>query len=311
MLTHGHGLGEHGDATVARAAREVFRSHRPSDKPFFLSLGFLQPHDICYWVFAHTERMETLPYPDLERDLVPIWPNLRFDEREPESFRKYWRSSRVWEQMKQWDEWQWRYYRWSYYRHVEMVDAHIGTVLDALVETGRDRDTAVVFTADHGDGMGAHMLWQKMYFYEEACRVPFVVSWPGELAAGRHDRTHLVSGLDVAPTLCDLAGIDAPPKVRGRSLVPLLRGRPVDWRYHLVSEAATTGRMVRTAGHKLIKYQGDATEQLFDMRADRGEMDNLIGTPASEPIAADMRRLLKEWEASLEPSSVGRLAGGW
>jgi len=310
VLTHGHGLGEHGDASVARAAREVFRSHGPSDNPFFLSLGFLQPHDICYWIFAHTQPMEALPYPDVERQLVPIWPNLLYDGREPESFVKTWRSGPTWSSLARWEEWQWRYYRWSYYRHVEMVDAHIGTVLDALEETGLDRSTAIIFTADHGDGMGAHKLWQKMFFYDEVARVPFAASWPGELASGRLDRTHLVSGLDVAPTLCELAGIDSPPDCRGRSLVPLLKDRPVQWRDFLVTEAATNGRMVRTSDHKLIKYQGDATEQLFDMRDDHGEMHNLAGSTGSA-AAADLRKLLIDWESHLTPGKAGKLPGSW
>jgi choline-sulfatase len=116
-----------------------------------------------------------------------------------------------------------------------------------------------------------------------------------------------VSGLDVAPTLCDLAGIDAPPKCRGRSLTPLLRGHSAQWRDYLVSEVATTGRMVRTAGHKLMKYHGDATEQLFDVRADRGEMRNLAGTAAGELVTEELRKLLAGWEGRLEPSAAGRL----
>jgi arylsulfatase A-like enzyme len=157
--------------------------------------------------------------------------------------------------------------------------------------------------------MGAHMLWQKMFFYDEVARVPFVASWPGEFAASVMDRKHLVSGLDVAPTLCELAGIDAPPDCRGRSLVPLLKNRPVQWRDFLVTEAATNGRMVRTADHKLIKYQGDATEQLFDMRSDRGEMHNLAGSSAS--VASDLRKLLSDWESRLQPGPAGRLPGSW
>ncbi|NLH99248.1 MAG: sulfatase-like hydrolase/transferase [Chthonomonadales bacterium] len=307
LLTQQHGIGEQDDISNARAVREFLRSRRPSDGPFFLSLGLLQPHDICYWVFAHTERLEAPIYPDVMPELPPIWHNLRFDEREPETFRKSWRNGAVWQHMSQWDEWQWRYYRWSYYRHVEMVDGAIGMVLDALEETKRDRDTVVVFTSDHGDGMGAHMLWQKMYFYEEVVRVPLVVSWRGHTPAGADDREHLVSGLDIAPTLCDYAGIEPMPQQRGRSLKPLVERRKVEWRDYLVSEAFTTGRMVRTATHKFIKYHGDATEQLFDMHSDRGEMQNLIGSGAADETADAMRRMLAGWEAHLVPSSAGRI----
>jgi len=309
LLTQQHGIGEQDDISNARAVREFLRARRPSDGPFFLSLGLLQPHDICYWVFAHTERMAAPIHRDLMAQLPPIWPNLRFDVREPETFRKSWRNGAVWQHMAKWDEWQWRYYRWSYYRHVEMVDGALGMVLDALDETKRDRDTVVVFTSDHGDGMGAHMMWQKMYFYEEAARVPLIVSWPGHTPSRGDDRQHLVSGLDIASTLCDYAGIAPMPQQRGRSLRPLVERRNVEWRDFLVSEAFTAGRMVRTATHKLIKYHGDPTEQLFDMRADRGEMRNLTGEASSASTAASMRRMLADWEARLEPSSAGRLAG--
>lgn len=303
VLPGGHWSGQHGDGAVARAA-ESFLRHFRSDKPFFLSIGFLQPHDICYWVFDHTEPMEELPFPQLAEELPPLWENWGFDPREPESFRKQWRRGPNWEKISQWPEFQWRYYRWSYYRHVEMVDAQVGRVLDVLEDTGLAENTVVVFSSDHGDGMGAHQLWQKMYFYEEAARVPLVVSWPGHFAEGVQDHRHLVSGLDLAPTLCDIAGIEPPPKCRGRSLKPLLEGKEVEWREFLVCEVAIKGRMVRTPEYKLVTYQGDQTDQLFDLRQDPGEMRNLAFESRYAEVVANLKNRLAEWESLLEKAPL-------
>ncbi|MCX8038831.1 MAG: sulfatase-like hydrolase/transferase [Candidatus Sumerlaeia bacterium] len=301
VLTPGTGIGEHSDGGVARAAQQ-FLSHYRGDKPFFLSLGFLQPHDICYWVFAHTAPLAELPFPELAGHLPPMWENWGYDPREPETFRRGWRASDAWKQISKWPQWQWRYYRWSYYRHVEMVDAQIGLVLDALEDAGLTENTVIIFSADHGDGMGAHQLWQKMYFYEEAVRVPLILSWPGQVLENVQDTRHLVSGLDVAPTLCDFAGIELPPLCRGRSLRPLAEGKTAEWREYLVSEVAVTGRMVRTPEWKFITYRGDSTDQLFDMRRDPGELHNLAPDGRHADVIADLRKRLADWESHLQPA---------
>jgi arylsulfatase A-like enzyme len=303
LLPGGHFCGQHGDGTVARAA-ESFLLNYKGDKPFFLSLGFLQPHDICYWVFAHTEPLAELPFEAIAAELPPLWDNFGFDPREPESFRRRFRTGRRWELMSQWPQFQWRYYRWSYYRHVEMVDAQVGHVLDVLEDTGLAHNTVVIYSSDHGDGMGAHQLSQKAYFYEEAAQVPLIISWPGELAEGKQDYQHVVSGLDLAPTLCDFAGLDPPPKCRGRSLRPLLQERDVQWREAVVCEVDIIGRMVRTPEYKLITYRGDQTDQLFDLRTDPGEMHNLAFEAHGADVVKDLKKLLAEWESQLEPAPL-------
>jgi arylsulfatase A-like enzyme len=308
VLTNGSGIGENTDSVVSRAAQGFLLNHT-GDKPFFLTLGFLQPHDICYWVFQNSEPPAKLPYPELEDELPPLQDNFNFDPREPERLKNGWRNMKGnWQYMSRWPDWLWRYYRWAYYRHVEMVDAQVGRVLDALEDSPYADNTLVVFCADHGDGMGCHHLHQKMYFYEEAALVPFVISWPGEVAQGVQDRTHLVSGLDLATTLCDYAGIDAPPKARGRSLRPLAQQQSVPWREFIVSEVSITGRMVRTPEWKLITYSDSPTQQLFDMRNDRGEMRNLWADGTQPQVVADLHKRLDEWEATLEPLNLeGRM----
>ncbi|MHC4177113.1 MAG: sulfatase/phosphatase domain-containing protein, partial [Planctomycetota bacterium] len=197
----------------------------------------------------------------------------------------------------QWTAERWRQHRWAYCRLTEMVDAQIGEVLDALRRGGLQRRTVVVFTSDHGDLDAAHRLEHKSILYEEAARVPLIVSRPGATKSGLVDAEHPVSvGLDLIPTLCDYAGVDPPPDLRGRSIRPLAEGRKLpDWRDQVVVESKA-GRMVRTARFKYVLYQsGNHREQLVDLTADPGEMVNLAEDPKYRGVLEDHRRRLRRW----------------
>ena len=98
---------------------------------------------------------------------------------------------------------------------VSAIDAALATVLDALRETGADRNTIVVFTTDHGGYTGDHGAWHKApAFYDCLIRIPLVVSWPGTLAPSRLGGG-FVEQVDLLPTLVDLAGLVVPPGVQG------------------------------------------------------------------------------------------------
>jgi arylsulfatase A-like enzyme len=106
-----------------------------------------------------------------------------------------------------WTKEHWRYYRWSYYRHIEQLCGEIGRVLDALRLKKLDQHMLVIFTSDHGEGLGHHQMVRKSSPYDEASRVPMVVSSPGTARTGAVDKEHLVSGMDIMSTICDYAGI--------------------------------------------------------------------------------------------------------
>jgi len=301
VLSTGAGLGEQCDAPVSRAA-EAFLREYDGDKPFFLNLGFIQPHDICHWIALHKTPIEQVPFAGVEDQLPPLPDNFTFDPKEPETFLKVKRPANS--KTPDWTELHWRYYLWSYYRHVEMVDAEIGRVLDALEDKGLTEQTAIVFAADHGEGLARHQTVLKSFLYDEAARVPTVVCWPGELPEGQQDSSHLVSGLDLPSTICALTGNDAPPSARGRSLLPILRDSQSEWREFLVSESHINGRMVRTPEYKLIKYEGDATAQLFDMRDDPGELHNRIDDGHLAEVRKDLESRLSDWSGRMELAEV-------
>jgi len=297
VLTPGSGVGEVTDGSVSRAAEGFLRSRKRSDKPFFLNLGFLQPHDCCYWVMEHVGGTPLTRLGSPPAELPPLPPNHGHDPSEPAPVSRR-RNKREGDG---WSAEHWRWYLWNYYRMVEMADAEVGRVLDALEDAGLSEDTLVLLTSDHGDGLARHGLTSKMFLYDEAARVPFIAAFPGRVKEGVRDTSHLVSGLDVAPTLCDFAGIDGLPKARGLSLRPLLEGRAdCPWREFLVSDTFRTGRMVRTPEFKYIAYQGDPVTQLFDMRNDPGELKNLAADAAKADVVRDLAGRLASWEKTLD-----------
>ncbi len=292
----GEGEGDVKDPLVAMAS-EAYLHSRSRTTPFLLLASLLQPHDICFWAIDdYTPQLvpQRIPFGELAGPLPELPPNTRSRPPEPRLI-----AQAPWRPKNRSDE-QWRFYLYNYYRMVEMLDADVGRILDALEASGAAEDTVVLLTSDHGDGGARHGNVQKHFPYEEAVKVPMIVSAPGMARAGRQDTEHLVSGLDVMSTLCDYAGIPAPTRARGLSLRPLVEGREVKWRSHVVAEAQEVGRMVRTAQYKYVLYQNDPVEQLFDIKADPWEMSNLYRDARYASVRTEHRRLLAEWESSME-----------
>jgi arylsulfatase A-like enzyme len=273
---------------------------RDHGEPFLLAAHFDDPHNICEWA-----RDQNLPWGNVPRvptEECPTLPaNYHPPPYEPGTLRREIRADTFsLGAMADASPDRWRQYRHAYYRLVERVDREVGRILDALDAAGLADDTVVVFTSDHGDGVGAHQVSQKWLLYEEETRVPLVVAGP-DTAAGAVD-DHLVStGLDLLPTLCDYAGVAAPPDCRGRSVRPLAAGEDTEWRDRLVVQTfgPVEGRAVRTERYKYVVYaHGRDREQLFDMRTDRGEMVDRSGDADHADVLETHRDLLLEWVAA-------------
>ncbi len=300
VLPVGHGQGDLCDPLVSRSC-EAYLKSRSREKPFVLVAALLQPHDICYWAIRGRELVpEKLPFPHLADQLPRLPPNHKARPKAPARLDRIIYNG--------FSDEQWRYYIYIYYRQVEMVDADIGRLMNAVEESGEADNTIIILTSDHGEGRGRHRHVQKWYPYEEGVKVPMVVSCPGRMRQGLRDATHLVSGLDVMATMCDYAGIKPPPNCLGRSLRPLLEGKPTRWRAFVVSThhldrgwPASAGSMVRTERFKYVKYHGDPVEQLFDLRADPWETKNLYEDAKFADELKAHRKLLAQWQARLKP----------
>ncbi len=287
------------DSVFTRDAIDFIRS--PRANPFCTVLSLINPHDICFtpgyakipgksFVDVHQAFRNRKGKFLRNLDLPPARPNL--NPRPPEQM------ARVSAVQENWTDEEWRLYLATYYLLMENTDWMIGLTLDAVKRAGLERDTLVVFTSDHGDQMGAHHLVGKNVFYEECMRVPLAVSFPGVIPAGKVNRTSLMSGTDVLPTICDFAGLDVPGGLDGRSIRPLLGVDPGPWRDVLVAEL-NEGRMLRSGHHKYILYQrgGQPAEFLFDLRQDPGETRDLAALPGSAGDLSRCRRLLEQWTA--------------
>jgi arylsulfatase A-like enzyme len=273
-FNHGmHPAGQYGDYSVAQMASSYLLG-RSARKPFMMHVAFMNPHDICQTSCLHTGR-GVLPVDRAQ--LPPLPANFRARPDEPGTLVARVRNSKSRVQQRTWTDDDWRAYIWSYYRYCELVDAAIGRVLDALDASGQRDNTLLVYSSDHGEGLGHHGLYTKAFLYEEASRVPFVIDYPDHVPPGQRNDNLLVSGVDLLPTFCAAAGIPAPPQMCGHDVLAQVE-RNQNAREALVTSASFGGHMVRDDRYKLIRYRDDPTVQLFDLVDDPGETRNLAGT---------------------------------
>lgn len=191
--------------------------------------------------------------------------------------------------------------RHAYYGEISYVDDQIGTVLQALADTGLDEDTIIVFAGDHGDMLGERGLWFKMSWFEGSARVPMIVHAPGRFQPGRVSES--VSNIDLLPTFAALAHNGTEPAyavpLDGRSLMPHLRGDgghdEVIGEY-LAEGAIAPLLMIRRGRYKFVCSAPDP-DQLFDLEADPQELTNLAADPAYRELCDQLRdEVAQRWE---------------
>lgn len=296
----GSGRGDDTDGPLADAVCD-FIAHN-TQEPFLLGVSFHNPHDICYVPRNYKE----FP-PPVNLDCAPPLPdNFPINQNEPEFLqncrkRMYYGNELTVAQS--FDKDQWHNYIFHYYRMTERVDREIGKVLTALEKKGLEENTLIVFTTDHGDGVASHRWAAKLSLYEEAVKIPMIVTWFGKTPQNVFDRTHLVSGLDVLPTMCDYAGVEGPEGMLGRSLRPIIENPRADWRQEIVTELAPepkkperVGRMLRTGRYKYNLYSyGANNQQLFDLKEDPGETNNLAYKADYKKTVDDHHKRLMNW----------------
>jgi arylsulfatase A-like enzyme len=198
----------------------------------------------------------------------------------------------------------WKYQRYmeQYLATIAAVDESVGAVLDYLDETGLAEKTLVVYTSDQGFYLGEHGWFDKRFMYEESLRTPLLMRLPGRIPAGTSTPA-LVMNIDFAPTFLELAGLEPPADLQGRSLTSVIAGRtPPDWRrsiyYHYYEypgfHAVKRHYGVRNDRYKLIHFYHDIDAwEFYDLETDPLEVRNRIGDP-------DYRDEITEMRAELE-----------
>jgi arylsulfatase A-like enzyme len=190
------------------------------------------------------------------------------------------------------------------------MDAAIGAVLDTLRQTGVDENTLIFFFSDNGGAKknssdNGPLRDYKGSSYEGGVRVPFIVSWPGELPQGTVCREPVIS-LDILPTICAAVGVPLPDDrvYDGRNMLPMLRGETTEPLHEaLFWDGAETHWGVRMGKWKLVHTRKEAFE-LYDLEADTSETNNLA--EKRPEIVEQLKRKYLEWRSKMAPQMKKR-----
>jgi arylsulfatase A-like enzyme len=193
-------------------------------------------------------------------------------------------------------------YMQDYLACIAAVDKSVGKVLDYLKESGLDKNTVVIYASDQGFYLGEHGWFDKRWMFEESYRTPLLISWPGVTKPGSVNKD-IVSNVDFAETMLDMAGVKVPADMQGMSMVPILKGKtPSTWRkehyYHYYEYPAVHSVKrhygISTERYKLIHFYNDIDEwELFDLQKDPQEMKSVYNDPAYSKVKADLHKRLK------------------
>lgn len=217
------------------------------------------------------------------------------------------------------DDWMYQQYVKDYLRVMAAVDENVGRLLDFLDEEGLAEDTVVIYTSDNGMFVGDHFMFDKRLMYEHPMRVPLVMRYPRRIEPGT-EIDGFALNVDYAPTILDLAGVEAPTEMQGASLRRLFGGvTPADWRtsmyYHYweypSSHAVVPHYGVRTERYKLIhhydtRYGGPESWELIDLEKDPEERRNLFDDSEYAEVIPALRKELERLREELQAPPVAR-----
>jgi arylsulfatase A-like enzyme len=266
-----------------------------SKQPFALILSWGPPHDP--WMPDNVpERFLRM----FEDTAFPNPPNYRHEDDEPYADRWARPTAADREKLETW--------RRVYYAQTASVDWNFGRLLQAIDEAGMADNTIVVFTSDHGEMLGAQGRVAKAIFYEEACRVPMLIRWPGAIKEATQSDVCL-STVDILPTLAGLMNLDCPPDVEGMDLSHCLLGQPGPEPQAAfmqgtgavaIWEDGHEWRALRDKRFTYAIYRVDGKELLFDHVNDPYQMINLADDPGHSRQLGRFRAQLKEKMADLK-----------
>lgn len=278
------------DAWVATTAIDYLERHVASSpqQPFFLNIGFPKPHSPFDPPYRHAAAYDPLTVQKAaqNRDGLPRTPTARMSAREHGQDLLSPQANQV--------------IRAYYYGLISFQDEQTARILAALDRLGLEKNTIVIFTADHGEMLGDFGFYFKSCMYEGSAHVPLIVRMPG----GRSGTSDALVGLqDIMPTLCSSAGIAPPNRVDGRSLMPYLRTSPgqegeATDREFFVSyslDSPNQTAMITDKRYKYIYSERGAVEELYDLGEDPREEYNRINDAAYRRRAAELRQELIRW----------------
>ncbi len=302
---------------MADKLAKFIKTAKPTDKPFLAVASFINPHDICAEVSFKEEghlKPDTMAW---QKKSVEINNIIRAIHKKISTYTteeflgsvapplpanlECMEGSELGRQ--KWEDEYWRQYRYTYKELVKLVDGHIGVVLDALDANPQiKKNTIVVFTSDHGDMQGSHRATTKQRPFNECQQVPLIFAGAG-IPKGKVNTTVAVSGVDIIPTICELAGVAATGDYVGESLAKVITGKSksID-REYLFGEASSFLSVVH-GDYKytyLDRYKGKSKDILVNLKADPRETTNLLYAEPEryEKLAGELKSKIEAWQSS-------------
>ena len=281
-------------------------------QPWFFSLNMFDPHHAFDPPVAALERyrdvIDDIPLPNYvegELENKPIWQQIDHTGAYGN------RAGYPYTEMSDTDH---RWLRAAYWAMIDVIDTQVGRLLDFLEETGQRENTIIIFTSDHGEMLGDHGIYLKgPYFYEPAVRVPLIISGPGMLNNGNRSDA-LVELVDLAPALLEASDMERHSGMQGQSLLPLLTGeKDLDTHrddvyceyYNAMGwhrEPAAHATMVRSRQHKIVVAHGTGGGELYDLKLDPQETNNLWDSADHTAIRLEMQeRVIDRMAWTVDP----------
>lgn len=290
------------DGAVASLAVETLRELDKKEEPFFLAVGFLNPHlpfnsPKKYWDLYSREEIKLAPNPFLPKDAyeqaISDSGEIRVYEGIPEKGPIPDDTALT--------------LKHGYYAAVSFVDACVGRVLDALEQLGLAENTVVILWGDHGWKLGEHGAWCKHSNVRNDTNAPIILAAPGQKSPGGKTRA-AVEFVDIYPTLCDLAGLDKPSHLQGDSFAPLLDQPDLPWKRAAFSQyprGNIMGYSMTADNHRLTVWVDRKDHEkvhfteLYDQTRDPQENENVAGNPEYAPVLEKLTRWYREgWEGT-------------
>ena len=262
------------------------------DKPFFLACGIFRPHLPWYAPKKYFDLypLEKIKLPErVEDDLQGAPPQgVKLSAARRNEFLNIKKQGK------------WKEGVRAYLASISFADAQLGRLLDALGKSSHAENTIIVFWSDHGWHLGEKNHWHKSTLWEEATRIPFMISVPG-LTKGGARCGRPVDTLCVFPTLIELCGLKPRKDLDGVSIVPLLKKPEVKWDLPAVTEYKRGQCAVRSERFRYIRYS-DGTEELYDHSEDPNEWNNLAEKKPYRKIMDELGRSIPKKFAPDAPS---------
>lgn len=198
---------------------------------------------------------------------------------------------------------QYQRYIEDYLRCIQGVDDNVGRVLNYLDKNGMRENTIVIYMSDQGFFLGEHGLYDKRFMYEESFRTPMLIRYPAQVKPRKRNNAYALN-LDIAPSLLDWIGLPVPADMQGVSMKRLLQtGKDENWRkeiyyhYYERSFGLTPHYGVKTDRYKLLHFYGDINSwELYDLKKDKSEMNNLVNDPGYTQIVKDLKERIRYWQ---------------